>query len=396
VLRKTDVKSRWHIGSHINGPGDDWSDSPIDLSNGDIEGTTGELQGSVVFHFTPHEPSRDERYGIEPVYNVSIELTGVSIRGRPTVVTWIYRPSEPADDGVVGSTTTAPADSSEPSTTTPRGGVSESGLVTAECEINQDRFDSEWMRYSDLDDRIPVAERSYEATEYNRVATEISELTVESFELQAEMEIDREMRLELRQYRAQLVQNQKENLLKAFWRLSYVTYSTIKNGRDLGRTYEQAFTSVDSLSRLGHSVKVIKGMTPPSTTKPTTTAEQVEGHVKELGVSAALDLLTSDSPTEYGVSVFNSMQKEAGKAVFPSADITDEEITILRTQHLEKRVIDDILQESYRKNSVRRERVDAIHVTIITKGEELERWEQAEKERVARELQAACEAERGE
>jgi hypothetical protein len=268
--------------------------------------------------------------------------------------------------------------------------------VTADCSINQEQFDREWLRYSDFDDRIPPAERSHEVKEYNQIAAEISELTVESFELQAEMEIDRQMRRELRDYRAKLVQNQKENLLKAFWRLSYVTYSTIKNGRDLGRTYEQAFTSVDSLSRLGHSVKVVKGLTPPSPTKPTTTTGQVENHVKEFGVSAALDLLTSDSPTEYGVSVFNSMQKEAGKAVFPSADITDEEITILRKQHLEKRVIDDILQESYRKNSERRRKVEAMHVQIITKGEELERWEQAEKERVARELQAACEADGGE
>ena len=392
-LRKTNLSSTFALTGALVGP-----ESQLHLSNSEIREETGVITDQETFQFTTRELDLVEQGRQKPVQYVNLRFRHLGFRDETTIVRWEYRLSESGEHDDEGPTTaTPPSTDGKQTTTLPApGSVVDSGLLDAKCEINQEQFDREWKRYSDFDDRIPVAERSHEAKQYNRLATEISELAVESFALQAEMEVDRQMRLELRDYRAKLVQNQKTNLLKAFWRLSYVTYSTIKTGNDLGRTYEKAFTSVDSFSRLGHSVKVVKGLTPPTSPKPTTTTEQVETHVKELGISAALDLLTSDSPTDYGVSVFNSMQKEAGKAVFPTADITDEEITILRTQHLEKRVIDDILQESYRKNSDRRQRVEAIHVKIVTKGEELEQWEQAEKERVARELQAACEADGGE
>jgi hypothetical protein len=103
-----------------------------------------------------------------------------------------------------------------------------------ECKAALTDFDNSWEKYSDFDTRIPVSQASFEVKEYNRVLDEIANLIVETYELEIAMEVQRHYRLELRAYKQALVQNIKTNILKAFWRLSYVTYATIKSAKGSG------------------------------------------------------------------------------------------------------------------------------------------------------------------
>jgi hypothetical protein len=74
----------------------------------------------------------------------------------------------------------------------------------------------------------------------------------------------------------------------------------------------------------------------------------------------------------------------------PSADLTPEEIEILKNQNTRNRDIDDALQESYKLNSERRRQVEEAEKQIKNLETELSKWEAEEKNRVADALVAAC------
>ena len=88
-------------------------------------------------------------------------------------------------------------------------------------------------------------------------------------------------------------------------------------------------------------------------------------------------------------------QEVLKQAIVPSADLTDEEIGILREQHLTKRLLDDILQESYRLNSDRRNVVEELETAIDSLKDDLREWEEKEKQRVELDLEAGCQAQMG-
>ena len=209
------------------------------------------------------------------------------------------------------------------------------------------------------------------------------------------MEADRQMRLEMREYRSALVRGLQANLLRAFWRLSYVTYSTIKTGTGLGESYANIFTSAGTIPMIGNALKVVKGLTPPSGANPNTMAAQAMSKMREMGIAAGLEILTSDNPVDFGVAMVKESINQGSSLITPSADLTPEEISILQTQHLGKRVLDNVLQESYRLNSERRKRLATLRSESERLKTELERWEQAEKDRVARDLEAGCQKQEG-
>ncbi len=232
-----------------------------------------------------------------------------------------------------------------------------------------------------------MQERSREAQEYYTALQRRADLAVEGFALEADMETDRLMRLELREHKNALVRNIKTNLLKAFWRLAYSTYGTIQSGAGLGDSYSKVFTSTGTIPRLGNALKVVQGLTPQTPSYNATTAK-FSDKVKAVGLTAALESLTADSPKDLGLAIFQEATKQAVSA--PSPDLTPEEITILSTQHLENRVLDEVLHRSYKVNSERRERVQEIEDEISRLEDASALWESEERERVRLVLEDDC------
>ena len=114
-----------------------------------------------------------------------------------------------------------------------------------EC-LDEDEIQNDWEKYSDIDDSIPVSDRSYEAQQFTRAGEELAQKMVEAFEIEHDMELDRQTRLALREYRDAVIDNLQANLLKAFWRLSYITYSTIKGSKGNGQTYIDVITASEA------------------------------------------------------------------------------------------------------------------------------------------------------
>lgn len=259
-------------------------------------------------------------------------------------------------------------------------------VVDENCNLRRDVFDRSWKKYSDLDDGAPSESRSWEAQQHFKVLTQIVAARLEIYLLKRDMEIDRLMRLELRQYKENLVRNIKVNLLKSFWRLAYVTYDTLKSAISLGDSYRTLYQNVASIKKVGSVLNILKSMT-PSSSRLSINTESTAGKISSVGVSGAAAILESlADPKSVGKTVFEEIVKQS----LPSADLTPGEIDILRKQHLSNKQITATLEKSYKENRGRRMRVAELEQRIDDLEEELSDWEKREKQRVADALVDAC------
>lgn len=260
------------------------------------------------------------------------------------------------------------------------------GPLNEDCTIKQDEFDKDWRKYSDIDDRIPYEERSYEAKQAVTAYDKMIEKMIEAFAIERDIEIEKKMQEELEEYRYKLVNNIKTNLLKAFWRLSWVTYTTVNSGTSLGQSYSEVLTSGASVATVGNGLKVIRGVIPKDSALAINTSS-VTGKASVVGANVALEAMTSlDEPQKIATELF----KSAAEAPLPSADISEEEINILREQHLQKGVIDEALTASRNLNKEREARLVVLEEEIEKLQDEIDRWEADEKERVKSSLEASC------
>jgi len=259
------------------------------------------------------------------------------------------------------------------------------GPFDAECRIDERAFAQTWVKYSDIDDRIPVDSRAWEAKQLVLGAERIKELTARRDALRAEMELDRHARLALREYRDALTRGLRVNLLKAFWRLAWVTYGTVKAGKGVGESYSKLFTSVSAVQQVGAGLQVINGLKPQASYE--SRAAELTSKVMAVNTSTVLTGLEKlGDPVEMATAFVS----EAANQALPSADITPEEIGILRDQHLNKHVADQVLDESYRRNVARRDEVAALDTQLVKARADLTVWKDKEQVRVRAMLLDDC------
>ena len=264
-------------------------------------------------------------------------------------------------------------------------------VINKNCELNWDIFNRDWKKYSDIDERfsfdeLELSARSWETQQYYTSKEKIIDLKLQIYFLKRDMEIDRQMRLELRDYKHRLVHNIKVNLLKSFWRMAYITYDTIKTAKGVGQSYAKAITSAQVIPKIGSSLKVLQGLKPK---KPLSEKNQndITSKIKSVSVKGALEAIESlADPAATGKAVFD----ETVKQILPSADLTKEEITLLKQQHLDNDLLTAILEESYRFNQERRKQVHQLEEQVKQLEEEHLRWEAEEKQRIADILIDSC------
>lgn len=255
-----------------------------------------------------------------------------------------------------------------------------------ECREALQNIDTDWEKYSDFDDRLGN-DVSYEVQQFNQTLDEIAVMVAEAHELEYLMELDRELRLELRAYKQALVQNIKTNLLKAFWRLSYVTYTTVKGAQGAGGSIEKILDPESVMQGVGAGLKLIQGNIPPTATEYQIDTNTTAGKIKSIAWNATLETMESiANPKDVAIQ----FMKDTRGAVIPSANISDEEVAILRTQHLDNKAVDAALAENYAINAERRVRLAELERQITEKYNELQEWKVKEYERVRANLEDQC------
>ena len=259
-------------------------------------------------------------------------------------------------------------------------------------------FESEWRKFSDFDTTQPIQSRSWAVQQYEAAQAEMRAIEAEITGISAHMELDRVARLEAREMEQALRQGLKANLLRAFWRLAWITYNTIggPTGKTemikAGKSYAELFTEKISVASTAKMLGVVKKLVPKQYSK----LPGNEGKVVNVGVDALLETLKNSekSRLELVSSVVTKVMDTGGKEVLEAnamkADITPEEIEILRKQYIDQQGLQKALDESYRLNGERRKRIEALEAQSKQAAAKAEEWERTEKRRVFSVLNENC------
>jgi cation transport regulator ChaB len=264
-------------------------------------------------------------------------------------------------------------------------GFKPDGPLDSDCNTTP-KFETEWKKYSDIDTRIPVQSRSWEAQGVVKTHEQILNLKVANFQLERDMEIDRQIRLDARAYKNALVKNIKQNLIKATIRLAYTTYKTIESGYNAGQSFKTFLTSTKTLARAGGLLSTVKTLVPKGS-KIEIDTKTITGKIANVGIETAYQAMEAlGNPKDIAIK----FMKETQKVIVPSADLTPEEINILRDQHITKQFVNHAIAESYKDNAKRRAQITANENKIKQLEAEIVAWEAKEKIRVQDMLREAC------
>ena len=259
-------------------------------------------------------------------------------------------------------------------------------VLNDDCTLNQEIYDRDWKKYSDIDNAIAFEDRSYETKQALTAEDNMIDKMLIGFALERDLELDRQMRAELVTYKDALVKNIKTNLLKSFWRLSWITYSTIKGAKGTGESYGSLLEGFDEVEKIATGLKVIQANIPGDSSLAIDTSTMT-GKAKSIGANAALEAFESlGDPVKIATKVFEDL----ANAALPSADITPEEAKILEQQHLKKGVIDNLIKEIDQRTGQKTAQIDQIETEIAQLQTEVTGWEGKEKERVAFNLEDSC------
>ena len=271
-------------------------------------------------------------------------------------------------------------------------------LVDARDCVVDSVFESEWRKISDFNSTDPLQNRKWPVQQFEAAQSEMRAIETEIASISAHMELDRLARLEARNMEQALTQGLKANLLRAFWRLAWITYNTIggPTGKTemikAGKSYAELFTEKISVASTAKMLGVIKKLVPKQYSK----LPGNEGKVVNVGVDALLEgLKNSDkSRLELVAGVVTKVMDTGGKELLETnamkADITPEEIEVLRTQYIDQQGLQKAIGESYRVNGERNARIEALEAQLREAVVKAAEWEKTEKLRVYSVLNEKC------
>jgi len=285
-------------------------------------------------------------------------------------------------------------------------------VMDNDCNIKDEVFDRDWKKYSDLENtpltfkEHPLTARSRETQQYYFTQSEIVDAELQIFFLKRDMEIDRLMRLELKEYKKALVDGHRKNLLKSFCRLSFLTvhttYEAYHTAKSLvgtpkapGGTYGNLFTTPSLVSAIGSALKITntyKAMAPPKSSALANNTQGIANVVDDATLNIALEMVESlADPKKIAIEVVTQIMKAA--PIPTSANewkLTEDDFNILRTEHLKNKELDKTIAESYKVNLERNNKVKELEVRIEELKIELAEREAKEKSRVKDSLVDNC------
>lgn len=254
------------------------------------------------------------------------------------------------------------------------------------CKVALQNLPNEWLRYSDFDDRLG-GEVSYEVGEFNKVMDEIAAMTARAQALEYDLEIERQLRLEMKEYKTALVDNLRDNITKAIFRLAWVTYNTYKGAAGTKDSFGKILNPENAVEQVGATLKTIQGAIPASEKDLSFDTSKTEGQVKSIAWNSTLEAIESVGDPQ---AVATQVIKDLKGAAVGGPDITDEEVAVLREQHLDNQAVTEAIADSYADSALMRKELLELEKQIAEKYNELQSWKQQEYDRVKRSLEADC------
>jgi uncharacterized protein YycO len=138
---------------------------------------------------------------------------------------------------------------------------------------------------------------------------------------------------------------------------------------------------------IGAGLKVIQANIPPNAKEYQIDTNTTAGKIKSIAWNATLETIESVGDP---IAVATQLTKDARAAVLPNPNISDEEVAILRTQHLGNQAVDAALADSYALNAARRVELLGLEREIAEKYNVLQEWKVKEYQRVKANLENQC------
>lgn len=239
-------------------------------------------------------------------------------------------------------------------------GISPDDPYDADCNLKEE-YHKDWQKYSDFDYRIDPASRSYEAQQYYKAVERIAQVSGEIYTLERDMAIEEDMKRALIEYKTSLVRGHKQNLIKAYLRLSFYTADITWQNAVAGKGYAELLTgpALSGLQLAGESLKLINSYTPATSSLAIDTS-MVEGKVNDVARTGWMETIASIEKSPQKIP-----QEMATKSIryvmgVPDPSLSDKDIGILRQEHLELKRIDNLVQDADKRNFERLWQVRAL------------------------------------
>lgn len=258
-----------------------------------------------------------------------------------------------------------------------------------ECKAALKNFDNEWEKYSDFGDRLGTS-ASWEVQQFNVVLDEIADLVGLAHEIEYEMAVMAEVRLEMRAYKKALVSNIRNNITKAIFRLAWVTYNTVQGARGTAGSVQKMLNPENVVEGVGATMKVIQAHIPPHEKGLQFNTASTTGKIGSIAWNATLETIESvANPAD----IAKQGMKDIKTAIAGGPDLSPEEIAILRDQHLSNKAVDEALAESYAESAELRNILRETESLITAKYNEMQEWKVKEYQRVKGNLEDQCKEE---
>ncbi len=260
-------------------------------------------------------------------------------------------------------------------------------LLNSDCSVS-DKFDDDWVKYSDFDYRIEPETRNYGARMFHEAQVKIVTLGSEVTILKRDYAIGKVKVKTAQDYQKALKAGHKANLIKTIVRMSYITYKVVASAKGTGELGSKILTnSLDSgIQVVGAAIKVGRDLIPPDSGIALDTST-IEGKAADVEATGWVEVMASFGKPE---EVVKELMKKAQGHIVPDAKLTTEELNILKKENQRLKTVDKEIALETAKNLKRLQTYRNKEAEINKLESSLWEYEQNEKDRVKNMLVDEC------
>ncbi len=263
-------------------------------------------------------------------------------------------------------------------------------LYNEDGSVNSEVFENDWEKYSDIDDRIPLEQRSYEAKEYGKAQQEIDRLYKEMYQTFANQELNRLNYIDLVDYKKAVDTTQKKNLIKSTIRLAAFTGYTIKDSIGKGKTFAENIlkSGATLVTQIGDVLTVTSDFVTDDYKESFGILQKAYDYTTSGDIINAIkEDIKKDVKDQVSIKINDTIDEAIGRKRIPDytvddLKITDEDVKILKAHYDKSRELDNAILQNRKTNTEYKNKITDIAWQILSEMNKLDEFRTAEKDRV--------------
>ena len=265
-----------------------------------------------------------------------------------------------------------------------------SDLYNEDGSVNQEVFDKNWEKYSDIVPVIPLDQRSYEARKYGEAEQEIERLYSLMYQTAANQELNRLNYIDLVDYKKAVDTIHKKNLIKSTIRLAAFTGYTINDSIGKGKTFAVNIlkSGATYVTQIGDVLTVTSDFVTESYKESFGVLQKAYKYTTSDNITKEiLDDMKSDVKDKVSMKINDTIDEAIGRKRIPDYKVDDLKITkddvqILKFFYEKSRELENAILQNRKVNTSYEKKIDNIVEKIQLEMNKLDKFKKAEKERL--------------